>query len=294
MTSPSITAKQAGQILGVKGNCVLMLERRGFLTDVTGRTGVHQHYYDQREVRALQKVYVRKLTDYSLRARLEQNATGATHTPQSGVAAGTTAWLTAYLTAHGGTEAVSTLLRDAMIAGHSHASCYRARRRAGIVSYLLTGGSESGSLHGWKLPGTDGMDATTHSDVHVEPSVPTPDSSRLLSPADVLRIFNLSRTTLWRMENMPGFPKKYRLSDNAVGFRENEVQAWLEWNRGAGSMGPRKRGRPRKESQVVDAVVDITPPAVTPASEQQRHVHGITSQLKDIHVKLDRLLSIWE
>jgi predicted DNA-binding transcriptional regulator AlpA len=275
-----------------------MLERRGFLTDVTGRTSVHQHYYDQREVRALQKVYVRKLTDYSLRARLAENATNAAKGHSGKTVAGTAGWLTAYLTSLGGTADVTTLLRDALMSGHSHASCYRARRSAGISSYVLKSGSESGSLHGWKLPGTDGMalDAATHSDVHVDRSVPTSDSSRLLRPADVARIFNLSISTLWRLESMPGFPKKYRLSDNAVGFRENEVQAWLESRRGVGGLKPRKRGRPRKEPQRVDAVqtVDIPPPAVTPASEQQRHVHGITSQLEDIHAKLDRLLSIWK
>jgi predicted DNA-binding transcriptional regulator AlpA len=125
--------------------------------------------------------------------------------------------------------------------------------------------------------------------------VPTTDQSRLLRPADVTRIFNLSSTTLWRLEQTPDFPKKYRLSDNAVGFREDEIQAWLEARRGVDVQGHRQRGRPRKSPPWTDASppVDIPPPAGTPSIGQQRH-DDLTAQLADLHAKLNRLLSIWE
>ena len=261
-----ISAKQAGIMLGITGNGVLGLERRGFLVDATGRTGRHIHYYDQKTVRDLQKVYGKNINGATLRERLAQHSVGVGFNDPLGRGR-VAAWLTAFLRARGGTALVSEILRTAQEAGHSRDACYSARTKAGIFSLML--GTELGS-RGWSLPGTDGireaLDAATHGDVHVERSVPTSDASRLLRPVDVARIFNLSNTTLWRLEHMPGFPKKYRLSDNAVGFRENEIQAWLEARRGADVQGQLKRGRPRKEPQQADAVhnVDIPPPAVTP------------------------------
>jgi predicted DNA-binding transcriptional regulator AlpA len=301
----NISAKQVGTLLGITGNGVLGLERRGFLVDATGRTGRHIHYYNHKTVRDLQKVYGKNINGATLRERLTQHAAGVvSNGPGRRRGGATAAWLTAFLRARGGTALVSEILRTAQEAGHSRYACYSARTKVGIFSLLLGAskggllGTERGSL-GWSLPGTAGirgaLDAAPHGDVHVERSVPTPDSSRLLRPADVARIFNLSSTTLWRLERIPGFPKKYRLSDNAVGFRENEIQAWVEARRGVGVRGQLKRGRPRKEPQQADAVhnVDIPPPAATPSSEQQRH-DGITAQLADLHAKLNRLLSIWE
>jgi predicted DNA-binding transcriptional regulator AlpA len=283
-----LSAKQAGIMLGITGNGVLGLERRGFLVDVTGRTGRHDHYYDQKSVRALQKVYDKKLNTATLRERLAQHADGVVGP------GGLASWLTAFLQARGGTALVSEILRTAQQAGHSRDACYSARTKAGIFSLML--GEEPGT-QGWSLPGTREMARadTRHDDVHVERSVPTTDQSRLLRPADVTRIFNLSSTTLWRLEQTPDFPKKYRLSDNAVGFREDEIQAWLEARRGVDVQGHRQRGRPRKSPPWTDAIppVDIPPPAGTPSIGQQRH-DDLTAQLADLHAKLNRLLSIWE
>jgi len=291
-------------MLGVKGQTVIRLEQRGYLTDVSGRAGPHHHYYAQTQVRTLQRAYAPGITDPTLRGRLAANATGAPSAHKdrpsreySHVWSETAAWLTAYLTAQGGTARVSELLRDAQTAGHSQAACYSARNHAGIFSVAVRGPG-MGSVRGWRLPAgspAPAHDAVLHDDVQVEHSVRTSDSSRLLRPADLTRIFSLSPTTLWRLEQTPGFPKKYRLSDNAVGFRENEIQAWLEARRGVGVTGPLKGGRPRTEPQRADAVqpVDIPPPAVIPSSEQHQH-DGIMSHLQQIHAKLDRLLSLWQ
>lgn len=284
-----LSAKQVGQVLGITGNGVLGLEQRGFLADATGRTGRHEHYYDQKSVRTLEKVYEKKLSDTTLRERLAQHAVGVvSNGPGRRGGGATAAWLTAFLRARGGTALVSELLRTAYTAGHSRDACYSARTKVGIFSLRL--GTELGTM-GWSLPRTDGirgaLDTATHGDVHVERSVPTSDSSRLLRPADVARICNLSSTTLWRLEQTPGFPKKYRLSDNAVGFREDEIQAWVEARRGVAVRGQLKRGRPRG--------VDLPPRPSTATAWfwQQRH-DAITAQLADLQAKVDRLLSVWE
>jgi predicted DNA-binding transcriptional regulator AlpA len=335
----NLSAKQAGEVLGIKGQTVIRLEQRGHLTDVTGRTGPHHHYYAQAEVRALKQVYAEGLSDATLRARLAQNATDAPSAhakdrPSKKYGYGlseTATWLTSYLTAQGGTARVSELLRDAHTAGHSHNACYKARNHVGIFSVTLRTEPGVGSfgagdfVRGWSLPVGE-MPLVSRSflqenappdDIQVERSVPTPDQSRLLRPSDVAQIFNLSSTTLWRLQRTPGFPPKYRISDNAVGFREDEIQAWLEARRcsersaqiAAGVQGRHPRGRSRNAPQSVDALppVDIPPPAVTPSVGQQRD-DAMMTQIADLHVKLDRrmfvlaevhakldrLLAIWE
>jgi predicted DNA-binding transcriptional regulator AlpA len=291
-----LSAKQVGTILGITGQTVIRLEERGFLADVTGRTGPHHHYYAQGEVRTLQKVYATKLLDATLRGRLDSNATGTPNNYAGRVVGNTAAWLTAYLTARGGTARVSELLRDAHAAGHSQDACYSARNHVGIFSVGLGTEPGMGSMRGWSLPGgtrESGHDGDVPpDDVQVERSVPTPDQSRFLRPSDVTKMLNLSDATLWRLCKTPGFPKKYRLSDKAVGFRADEIQAWLEARRDTTVTG--QRGRPRKLPWT-DTIppVDIPPPAVTPSIGQQRH-DNLTTQLADLHAKLDRLLSIWE
>lgn len=37
-----------------------------------------------------------------------------------------------------------------------------------------------------------------------------------------------SKTTFWRMEQQPDFPKKIRLSERTVGYRIADLNAWLE------------------------------------------------------------------
>ena len=56
-------------------------------------------------------------------------------------------------------------------------------------------------------------------------------SFRMLRPAEMQESLSVSETTLWRLSNTPDFPGKYHLSANAVGWREDEVEAWLEQQR---------------------------------------------------------------
>jgi prophage regulatory protein len=63
---------------------------------------------------------------------------------------------------------------------------------------------------------------------------------KLLSQQRVSDITGLSRVTIWRYERAGRFPKRLKLGPNRVGWRSDEVQAWIE-------------SRPRGIAQPVDA-----------------------------------------
>jgi predicted DNA-binding transcriptional regulator AlpA len=50
----------------------------------------------------------------------------------------------------------------------------------------------------------------------------------ILRTSDVTRLTGLSRTTLWRLERQGKFPTRVRLGLNSVGWRNEEVQHWVE------------------------------------------------------------------
>jgi predicted DNA-binding transcriptional regulator AlpA len=50
----------------------------------------------------------------------------------------------------------------------------------------------------------------------------------ILRTSDVTRLTGLSRTTLWRLERQGKFPTRIRLGTNSVGWRDEEVQHWVE------------------------------------------------------------------
>tara|TARA_B100000315_G_scaffold147139_1_gene136146 strand:- start:1052 stop:1252 length:201 start_codon:yes stop_codon:yes gene_type:complete len=51
---------------------------------------------------------------------------------------------------------------------------------------------------------------------------------RILNAAEVGRCTNLSRVTIWRMERSGKFPPRVSISANRVGWREDEIEAWIE------------------------------------------------------------------
>jgi prophage regulatory protein len=55
-----------------------------------------------------------------------------------------------------------------------------------------------------------------------EPKFPT----ILRAPAVKKRV-GLSYSTIWRQEKKGAFPRRIRLSDNAVGWLEEDIQNWL-------------------------------------------------------------------
>ena len=50
---------------------------------------------------------------------------------------------------------------------------------------------------------------------------------RFIREPEVHRITGLSRTTRWRLEQVGRFPRKRKLSDNAVGWLATEIAAWM-------------------------------------------------------------------
>jgi prophage regulatory protein len=58
----------------------------------------------------------------------------------------------------------------------------------------------------------------------------------ILRTSQVTALTGLSRTTLWRLERAGAFPTRVQLGANSVGWRAEEVKAWIE-------------GRPRAVTQ---------------------------------------------
>ena len=50
---------------------------------------------------------------------------------------------------------------------------------------------------------------------------------KILRTPEVIRITGLSRVTLWRLERKGKFPSRLRLSENAIGWHEDEIIDWL-------------------------------------------------------------------
>lgn len=63
----------------------------------------------------------------------------------------------------------------------------------------------------------------TSSALHSIPSAPR----RVLRIADVCDRVGLSSTTVWRLQRAGRFPPPVRLTDQAVGWRESDVEDWL-------------------------------------------------------------------
>lgn len=53
-------------------------------------------------------------------------------------------------------------------------------------------------------------------------------ASKIIRTPDTCQATKLSRTTLWRLEREGKFPSRRKLSGNAVGWLESEVDAWIE------------------------------------------------------------------
>ena len=52
--------------------------------------------------------------------------------------------------------------------------------------------------------------------------------SKVLSIDDVIEKTSLSRTTIWRRQHEGKFPKPIRLSSNRVGWKETDVNTWID------------------------------------------------------------------
>jgi prophage regulatory protein len=55
----------------------------------------------------------------------------------------------------------------------------------------------------------------------------TAEPVAILDEPKVEELTSLSRTTRWRMERRGDFPKRVRLSPGRVGWRQEEIEAWI-------------------------------------------------------------------
>ncbi len=51
---------------------------------------------------------------------------------------------------------------------------------------------------------------------------------RLLWLPDVVERTGLSATTIWRLQKVDDFPARRRIVGNLVGWRSDDVEAWIE------------------------------------------------------------------
>ena len=51
---------------------------------------------------------------------------------------------------------------------------------------------------------------------------------KILNAKQVTQITNLSRVSLWRMERAGTFPQRINISPNRVGWREDDINEWIE------------------------------------------------------------------
>ncbi len=60
-------------------------------------------------------------------------------------------------------------------------------------------------------------------------------NDQIIRPRNLPAEIGISRTSIWRLERAGDFPKRIRLSAGAVGYRRDEVQAWLDSRQTVGS-----------------------------------------------------------
>lgn len=82
------------------------------------------------------------------------------------------------------------------------------------------------------MPHTHGSAHAPHSTLSSRRDNPNPTSSspapiRLLRFPEVRHRTGLSRTTIWRLERRGTFPAHRRISSNAVGWLEADVNTWI-------------------------------------------------------------------
>lgn len=66
-----------------------------------------------------------------------------------------------------------------------------------------------------------------HREDDVRALLPLDEPRRALRVPEVKRRTGLSRTTIWRLVRAKEFPRPHRLSRNAVGWYEDDVDRWL-------------------------------------------------------------------
>ena len=53
-------------------------------------------------------------------------------------------------------------------------------------------------------------------------------TTKILRQPTVIERTGISATTIWRLERRGDFPPRVRLSPGAIGWRENDIENWIE------------------------------------------------------------------
>ena len=51
---------------------------------------------------------------------------------------------------------------------------------------------------------------------------------KILRPIHLAKLLGVSTSTIWRMEKAGKLPPKYKISDRVVGWRQQDIDQWLE------------------------------------------------------------------
>ena len=81
-----------------------------------------------------------------------------------------------------------------------------------------------------------------------------PNTSRLLTIADLQQLLRCGRTTVYARTREPGFPRPLVISAAAYRWWEDEVIAWLEQQRAEAPLRSRARGVRQVETPEPDPV----------------------------------------
>jgi prophage regulatory protein len=54
------------------------------------------------------------------------------------------------------------------------------------------------------------------------------DTVRILKQPETSRLTGLPKSSLYRLESRGQFPARVRLSESSIGWRSDEVQAWID------------------------------------------------------------------
>lgn len=52
--------------------------------------------------------------------------------------------------------------------------------------------------------------------------------NRFIRFKELIGVVGLSRSTIWRLERRKQFPARRKLSDNSVGWFQNEIEDWMK------------------------------------------------------------------
>jgi predicted DNA-binding transcriptional regulator AlpA len=58
-----------------------------------------------------------------------------------------------------------------------------------------------------------------------------PPLSQLITRSQLAKLLTLSHATLWRYEQLGGFPKPFKLGPNRVAYSQLDIDNWLESKR---------------------------------------------------------------